>query len=250
MKIKTTLVALLLSILFVVPVSAAPSNYIYDYASLLTAGEVEELESLAQEFSAKTNTSLIVLTTNDTGGLYIKDFMANFYDNNHPGYNQPDGNTAILSLDMENRDIYLAGFHKAEDHLDTTRIDKILDKATPYITDGEYFEGFKTYMEETTYYLGLKPGYNPDSVFHKIWFQLLISLLIGALVVGLMVSNRGGKVTVNHTTYADSDESGVVSSDDRYITTHITKVKKPSNNSKGGGTTGGGSSFSGGGRKF
>ena len=250
MKLKIALLTLLLSLLFIVPVSAAPSTFIYDYAGILSTEEIAELESLAQELSAETNTSLIVLTTNDTGGLYIKDYMANFYDTNHPGYNQPDGNTAILSLDLINRDIYLAGFHKAEDHLDSTRIDKILDKATPYITDGEYYQGFKTYLEETTYYLGLKPGYNPDNVFHKIWFQLLMAVLIGALGLGLMVANRGGKVTVNHTTYADAEQSGVVSSDDRYVTTHITKVKKPSNNGKGGGTTGGGSSFSGGGRKF
>lgn len=250
MKVKTALLVLLLSLFFIVPVSAAPSNYIYDYAGVLTADEVAELELLAKELSAKTNTSLIVLTTNDTGGLYIKDYMANFFDRNHPGYDQPNGNTAILSIDMVNRDIYLAGFHKAEDHLDNTRIDKILDKATPSISDGEYFNGFKVYMEEATYYLELKPGYNPDSVFHKIWFQLLISIFVGALIVGLMVSTRGGKVTVNHTTYADSEHSGVVSADDRYVTTHITKIKKPSNNGKGGGTTGGGASFSGGGRKF
>lgn len=250
MKIKTALLALLLSLFFIVPVSAAPSSYIYDYAGVLSADEVKELELLAQELSAKTNTSLIVLTTNDTDGLYIKDYMANFFDNQQPGYNQPNGNTAILSLDMENRDVYLAGFHKADDHLDSTRIDKILDKATPSISEGEYFKGFKVYMEETTYYLELKPGYNPDSIFHKIWFQLLISVIIGAIVVGMMMATRGGKVTVNHTTYADSNHSRVVNADDRYVTTHITKVKKPSNNTKGGGTTGGGTSFSGGGRKF
>ena len=250
MKLKTAFLTLLLSLLFIVPVSASPSNYIYDYAGVLTAEEVTELELLAQQLSDQTNTSLIVLTTNDTGGLYIKDYMANFFDNNKLGYNEPNGNTAILSLDLNNRDIYLAGFHKAKEHLDSTRIDKILDKATPYITDGEYLNGFKVYMEEATYYLELKPGYNPDSVFHKIWFQLLVSVFVGALIVGLMVASRGGKVTVNHTTYADSEQSGVVSSDDRYVTTHITKIKKPSNNGKGGGTTGGGTSFSGGGRKF
>lgn len=250
MKIKIFFSTILLTLFFVVPINAAPANFIYDYAGILNDTDKTELEQIASKLSAETNTSLIVLTTNDTEGLYIREYMANFYDENHLGFNQSNGNTAILSLDINNRDIYLAGFHKAEEHLDNSRIDKILDKVTPYISNGDYVEGFKVYMEETSYYLELKAGYNPDNIFYKLWFQLLISVLIGALVVGIMIATRGGRVTVNHTTYADLEHSGVVNAEDRYVTTHITKVKKPSSNNKGGGMTGGGTSFSGGGRKF
>ena len=64
--------------------------------------------------------------------------MQDFYDENAPGYDQPHGNTAILTLDMQNRDVYLAGFIKAEDYLDDSRLDLIRDKITPDLSSGNY----------------------------------------------------------------------------------------------------------------
>jgi uncharacterized protein len=242
---------ILLSLLFVfgmvLPVSAAPSQFIYDEANLLTNSEKVTLNEMAAKYSERTNTSIVILTTNNTFGSSIETYMGDFFDRMGLGYDQPNGNTVLLSIDMGNRDLYLAGFHKGESYVTSGRINTILDEITPLISSGDYYHAFQQYMESTVYYLENKP----KNIFQKLWFQLVISGFLALLIVGIMVSNRGGKVTTNKDTYADSQHNGVVNSDDQYVTTHLTKVRKPKNNGGGsGGRTGGGTSYSGGGRSF
>ena len=254
MRWKVSFLAIIFTFLFSFQVYAAPSQYVYDYAGLLTESEKANLENLAAELSAERGIAFIILTTNDTEGKYIKDYMGDFVDNNPVGYEAGSGSTAIIALDMMNRDVYLAGFGKAETYLDYERLEKIRNKVTPALSEGNYEYAFEQFIEKAHYYSGYEPGFNPDNLFYKFWFQLLVSVGVAVIAVGIMVANRGGRVTVNNNTYIDSDNSGVTNSRDTYITTHISKVKKPSNNNKGGGfgggVSGGGRSFSGSGGKF
>mgnify|MGYP003407907503 FL=1 len=254
MKWKVTFLAIIFTFLFSFQAYAASTQYIYDYAGILSDSEKENLENLAAKLSAERGIAFIILTTNDTDGKYIKDYMSDFVDHNTVGYESASGSTAIIALDMVHRDIYLGGFGKAEDYLDNNRLDKIRKKVTPALSEGNYEHAFEQFIELAHYYSGYEPGFNPDNILFKFWFQLLVSLGIAAIVVGIMVATRGGRVTVNNNTYIDSDNSGVTNSRDTYITTHISKVKKPSNNNKGGGfgggVSGGGRSFSGSGGKF
>jgi len=254
MKWKVSFLAIIFTFLFSFQAYAAPTQYIYDYAGILTDSEKENLENLAAKFSAERGIAFIILTTNDTTGKYIKDYMSDFVDHNAVGYESASGSTAIIALDMVNRDVYLGGFGKAEDYLDNNRLDKIRKKVTPTLSEGNYEQAFEQFIELAHYYSGYEPGFNPDNILFKFWFQLLVSIGIAAIVVGIMIANRGGRVTIDNNTYIDSDNSGVTNSRDTYITTHISKVKKPSNNNKGGGfgggVSGGGRSFSGSGGKF
>ena len=254
MKWKVSFLAIIFTFLFSFQAYAAPTQYIYDYAGILTDSEKENLENLAAKFSAERGIAFIILTTNDTTGKYIKDYMGDFVDHNAVGYESASGSTAIIALDMVNRDVYLGGFGKAEDYLDNNRLDKIRKKVTPTLSEGNYEQAFEQFIELAHYYSGYEPGFNPDNILFKFWFQLLVSIGIAAIVVGIMIANRGGRVTIDNNTYIDSDNSGVTNSRDTYITTHISKVKKPSNNNKGGGfgggVSGGGRSFSGSGGKF
>ena len=254
MRWKVSFLAIIFTFLFSFQAYAAPLQYVYDYAGLLTESEKTNLENLAAELSAERGIAFIILTTNGTEGKPIKKYMSDFVDHNAVGYESASGSTAIIALDMVNRDIYLGGFGKAEDYLDNNRLDKIRKKVTPALSEGNYEQAFEQFIELANYYSGYEPGFNPDNILFKFWFQLLVSIGIAAIVVGIMVANRGGRVTVNNNTYIDSDNSGVTNSKDTYITTHISKVKKPSNNNKGGGfgggVSGGGRSFSGSGGKF
>ena len=133
-------------------VSAASENqteYIFDDAQLLTDSEKTELESLAEELGEETETALLILTLDGTDGKDIEQYVDDYYDEEAPGYDQPHGNTAILAIDMEERDIYLAGFKRAEDALDNATIDYIREEITPALSDGEYFEAFSTFMHES-----------------------------------------------------------------------------------------------------
>lgn len=79
---------------------------------------------------------------------------------------------------------------------------------------------------------------------------MAVALGLAAMIVGKMVSNSGGRVTVNRQTYEDANVSGVLEHRDQYLHTTTTKrkIEKSSSSSSsggGGGTTSGGHSHSG-----
>lgn len=102
-----------------------------------------------------------------------------------------------------------------------------------------------------------------ENVLYKTWFQILAAILIGVITVAIMASRSGGRVTINNHTYLNEGNSGIVARRDDYISTSVTKVKRPEPNnnttnttnhgsfrsSGGGGVSSGGRSHSGGGRR-
>ncbi|WP_078382835.1 TPM domain-containing protein [Sutcliffiella halmapala] len=258
---KRSLIFFLSALLLLLPLgmtvhAEAPhqKQFVYDYAQLLTDNEVAELEALASELGAERETAFIIITANGTDGKDIDQYVGDFYDEQAPGYNQPHGNTAILTIDLQERDVKLAGFKKAEDYLDDQRMNQIRNKITPALSDGQYFEAFSSFIHTSHDYMGYKPGVNPENVLFKWWFQLLVSIIVAGVIVTLMAYRSGGRVTVSARTYMDSNNSRIISKHDRYVRKTVTKRKKPTNNNKsgggGGGITGGGHSHSGSRGKF
>ncbi|ANS77317.1 hypothetical protein AWM70_17960 [Paenibacillus yonginensis] len=228
----------------------ANKSLIYDEAHLLTAEQTKELNELALRYGAERETDFIIFTTDNPENLDVVDLTENFYDEKAPGYDKSHGNAAILTLDMRNRDVYLAGFYKAEERLDDGRLQKIRSKITPDLTEGNYADAFETYIKTAYKYMGFKPGVNPDNILFNGWFQLGVAVVIGGIVVGIMAYRSGGTVTVNRMTYEDAATSGVLAQEDRYIRTTTTrrKIERQSSGSGGGGgggRTGGGHSHSG-----
>lgn len=257
---KVSFIMLFIFIIFnTSPVAATEisSQKVYDFAGLLTPTEVAELESLSNKYSQKREVDIIILTTNDTQGKDVVQYMEDFYDEKGLGYDKAHGNTAILTLDMQNRESYVAGFYKGEEYLDNSRCDLIQDKITPYLSSGDYYKAFETYIELSYEYMGVKPGVNPENLLFKLWFQVLISLAIAGVIVFIMAYNSGGRVSTGGNTYLDANNSGITNQKDVFVRTTTTKRRKPSNNSNGGGggrigggMTGGGHSHSGSRRSF
>ncbi|MBP2079884.1 TPM domain-containing protein [Oceanobacillus polygoni] len=245
--------------IFSIPaVEASSKQYIYDSAELLSEEQVMELEDSIKEFGDKQETDFIIHTTNDTGGKSIKTYMGDFYDEHAFGYDQPKGNTILLtvSMDPSKREVYLAGFKKGEEYLDNERIELVLDKVTPHLSDKNFYQAFQQAISTSSDYMEYRPGVNPESLLLKTWFQLVVALAVGGIIVGIMVYNSGGRVTVTARTYFNENNTRVNSKRDMFVNKTVTKRRKPSNNKSrggrggGGGITGGGSSFSGGGRSF
>ncbi len=242
----------------ILPMSSASAaenkNLIYDEANLLSEQDRNELNALANQYSAERQTDLIIYTTNNDEHKDEKLLTEEFYDDRAPGYDKPHGNTVMLTLDMYNRKVYAAGFYKGEEYVDNSRVDKITEKIAPDLTDGNYRMAFEKFLNLSYEYLDLKPGVNPDNILFKTWFQVAASLAVGGVVVGVMMYRSGGRVTVNRSTYEDSSNSHVIDRQDRYIRTTVTKRKIEKNNNNGGGggggTTAGGHSHSGSSRSF
>ncbi|WP_425464827.1 TPM domain-containing protein [Paenibacillus piri] len=214
---------------------------IFDEAGLLGPAEQDELQAMAMEYGAKRETDIIVYTSKNTQNMDVKQMTQDFYDKHAPGYDKPHGNAVILTLDMKNREVYLAGFYKAKQLLDDSRLDKIRSKMTPNLSSGDYALAFQTYIKTSYKYMGIRPGVNPDNILFNGWFQLAVSLGIAGAIVGTMAYRLGGRVTVNRRTYEDASTSGILDQRDQYIRTTVTKRKIERNNGgKGGGSGGGG----------
>ena len=232
-------------------VIAAPSEKqrIYDFAGLLSEEQVKDLEEIASKYSSKRNTDMVILTSNDMKGKDVVKYMEDFYDEKALGYDKPHGNCAILTIDMQNREVYLAGFYKAEEYLDDGRLDLIRNKITPDLSKGDYYNAFYDFIKTSYKYMGIRPGVNPNNILFDLWFQIIASLATAGIVVGVMAYNSGGRVTVKESTYRDFGNSRILQRKDDYIRTTVTKVKKPSQKSSSGGSSigGGGGGVSSGG---
>ncbi|MGG1550461.1 TPM domain-containing protein [Paenibacillus ferrarius] len=233
-----------------IPVGSAAAadeskNLIFDQANLLSQQEKAELNALANQYGAERETDIIIFTSTNQANQDVQRITEDFYDDQAPGYDKAHGNAVILTMDMKNRQVYLAGFAKAEDSLDSGRLDKIREAISPDLTSGHYKQAFERYMTLAHKYMGFKPGVNPDNLLFALWFQVGAAVIIGGLIVGIMVYRSGGRITVNRATYEDSGASAVLDHADQYIRTTITKSKISKND--GGGSGGGGGGVSSGG---
>ncbi|MCU6708711.1 TPM domain-containing protein [Paenibacillus sp. J5C_2022] len=231
--------------------SEETKQLIYDEAGLLEQDELALLEGMAQRYGAKRETDIIIYTSNNTSGADVMKMTQDFYDKHGFGYDKPYGNAVILTLDMNNRELYLAGFYKAEEYLDDSRLDRIRDKITSDLSSGFYYGAFSDYIKTAYRYMGYAPGVNPDNILFKVWFQYGVAALLALFFVWRLAANSGGSVTVHRGTYENAGTSGVIGHSDQYIRTTVTKrpIPRSTDNSSGGGggggTTSGGHSHSG-----
>ncbi|HSI66573.1 MAG TPA: TPM domain-containing protein [Planococcus sp. (in: firmicutes)] len=251
---STFLLALILSVIGAAGVLAQTDQHIFDNANLLTEPEKVQLEQFAADYSRESEVDFLFLTTTSTEGQAITGYMGDFFDDWAVDNNQEDA--VLLTIDMGNREVYLAGFGTAEARLDDQRIQRVLDRIMPYMAAADYGGAFEEAVTTSSRYMEFRPGVNPDSLFFNNWLHILLALVIGGAVVGTMAFTMGGRVTTTSRTYFDENNTQVKSRRDRFRNKTVTRRKVPKNNTKGGGgfggggMTGGGRSFSGGGRKF
>lgn len=219
---------------------------IFDEANLLSPEERDELNAMANEYGAERETDFMILTVDRVENDDYETWTENFYDEYAPGYDRRHGNTAILTIVLDTRDVHLEGYYKAEEYLDAGRLTKIRSKITPDLSKGNYKQAFEKYIKTAHRYMGFEPGVNPDNILFNIWFQLGSAAAIGAIAVGVMAYRSGGRVTVDRRTYEDTSTSRILNQEDRYIRTTVTKQKIERNTSSGSGGGGGGGVSSGG----
>ncbi|BCN29624.1 TPM domain-containing protein [Anaeromicropila herbilytica] len=236
-------------------IAASTLQKVYDNASLLTDEERQDLEKMCDTYGDSNNTDIIIITEDSIGNQTTKLYLEKFYDQNIKKASAYDGNCALLliTMDESNRGFQIQGYgdnpNSTQYYLDGERIDHIISKVKPLLSNGKYYDAMKQYINMVDDYVGMKYQH----IYNQLWFQLLVSLGIGTIAVSIMIFNSGGKVTVNSGTYLDQNHSKILDQRDDYIRTTITRTEKPKNNDNGGdssGTSPGGSSHSGGGSSF
>lgn len=232
--------------------TAAPEDQkVYDDYGLFTAEEVADLEDSCRTYGEEGKVDIVIVTTDELDSRTREMYLEDFYDEYAFGYEQEYGTATLLLINMDpsDRGFEIQPYGDAENYIDTYRINHMVDDIKPMLSDGKYYEAMIKFAKETSYYMNQpnldKEYLDTDVIFFNIFFQLAVALVIGAIVVGIMAIQSGGRITVNNHTYLDEQNSGIIARRDDYIRTTMTRVRKPSNNS--GGSSGGGSGVSRGG---
>ncbi|MBQ6560234.1 MAG: TPM domain-containing protein [Erysipelotrichaceae bacterium] len=121
---------------------------IYDAANLLTDVQRNDLQVRLKKISDEQNMDVVVVTADATDGMWINDYADDFYDYN--GY-KDDG--LLLLLVMDDRSWYVSTKGKGIDYFTDYGIDCIVDDMMDDLADGNYYEAFMTFADETESYI-------------------------------------------------------------------------------------------------
>ena len=246
-----------------------------DRASLLSQEEKQNLEQQAKALAEDTGYDIMVISTDDAGGKEAMDYAEDFYMDHK---NTLDG--AAYLIDMDNREIYVATSGDMRYLLDDDRIEKILDDAYAYVSEGQYGDGFAVMLEDTERFVEqviLEGAYTRDVQTGEIvryqepksisLAEFLVALAAGLGAGGLFFGATVGKYKLKFGKYSysyrDNSELKLNRREDQFINRVVTKRPIPKNTSSSGHSGGshrssgssvhkgsGGNSFGGGGRKF
>ena len=257
--------------------ASANIDHVQDLADILTDEEEETLANECISAGDLSKIDILILTTNsvpENRKLYLEDF----YDKHDDVLT--DATLILVNMDKENRGVQIQGYGQCEFFVSDDRVELILDKITPQLSEGNYFEAFSQYIDEVAYYMSIEAGsdyvhteqdnlnYNENyyqeenvevTTLDYIIFNLFVASIVGAvgvLVIFLFTLISTTTSSANGTTYINPKNSRVLGHWDKYIRTTTKRRPKPKDDDDdrssggGGGVSSEGHSHSGGGRSF
>ena len=183
-------VAAFISFSQVSPIWAAEGTHVFDEAGLFSAEEVQELETRIDEVRDSQDADLAVLTVEDAQGESAESYADDFYDSHGLGVGD-DASGILLSIDMDNREIYVSTTGYAMKVLTDARVEKVLDAAYDSVADGNYAEGALGAIDSIENYLemGVPAGQYTqvrEEKKHSLeWYEALFAAVAAAIVAAL-----------------------------------------------------------------
>ncbi|MDR1960781.1 MAG: TPM domain-containing protein [Gracilibacteraceae bacterium] len=130
----------------------APETYaspprLVDGADLLSEREEDLLrrilDSLVEEYAC----DIVLVSVESTEGQTARADADDFYD--YGGYGiGPDDDGLLFLIVMDSRDLWISTHGLAIRLINDYEIDRILDRAAPYFTDGDYDGGFRRFLAD------------------------------------------------------------------------------------------------------
>ncbi len=246
-RVLTTAAAIAAGICLLGPVSpvlAADTSElpsINDTADIYTPSEEASLQAMIDAADKETGTQIYIVTDPD---LSMSDDYERYGEAYAERIDASDKVILVIGMRPGDRVYVIQGYGTAQEYLNNTRADKVADHMQSDMRAGNYYAAAHTYIRETQSYLGRNPML--DNFVFKSYFQILICLAIGGIVLVIVISGRGGKMTADRKTYQDESAPGLIGHYDRYVRTTTTRTKRSSSSGGGGGGGGGGHSSSGG----
>lgn len=258
-KIKTIFTALLLSLVFVLSVSAEghPTRLVDD-ADLLTAEEESKLLNELNEISERQQFDVVIVTVDSLEGKTPQVYADDFYDYNGYGIGQSyDG--ALLLVSMEYRDWHISTCGYGITALDDWTLDQMADEFLPELSEGNYYEAFSEFGMLCDVYVTEEKSGTTESVSGAVSKKantisyLPICLLIGFLVAFIPMSSmkKQMKNVIMRAEASDYVKQGsrvITRSRDAFLYHTISRSAKPKENNTH--ISSSGRSHGGGGGKF
>lgn len=254
------------------PSAADTFNYeIDDKAGLLGEEDISWLAGKLEALADKSGWEVYILTIEDAGGDETSECSEAFLDEHLTG---DDG--IVYTIDMDNREVYLATTGEAIYYLTDARIEDIIDSGYDLVADGFYTDAFSEMIDATAeaWDMGIPSDqYTYDTDTGEIveykepksikWYEALIAFAIACGVFAAVYMGVVGKYRLKWGSYKyDFHANGKVhltNEEDRLINQFVTHhhiQRNTSSGSSGGGSRSsvhrgsGGRSYGGGGRKF
>ena len=173
-------VAAFISFSQVSPIWAAEGTRVFDEAGLFSAEEVQELETRIDEVRDSQDADLAVLTVEDAQGESAESYADDFYDTHGLGVGD-DASGILLSIDMDNREIYVSTTGYAMKVLTDARVEKVLDAAYDSVAA---IDSIENYLE-----MGVPAGQYTqvrEEKKHSLeWYEVLFAAVAAAIVAAL-----------------------------------------------------------------
>ncbi|CAM3747861.1 TPM domain-containing protein [Marinicrinis lubricantis] len=239
----------LMSLIFLVlgnGIIFASDRNVYDEAQLFTPSQVEELQQRAVSLGEKWKLDIVMVTTNDVQGKTSRQYAEDFYNAHQLGYgNTQDG--ILYLLNMNDREVYILTKDRGVDLITDRRVEEMLDKVYPYLSEDAFGESAHAFLDEVDIMMQRGIPEEGGSLLQELAIYSGISIVIGAVVVGVMAGYNRGRSTVNSRTYLDHNSLVVDRRNDQYKHTRVTQQRIQRSSGKG---SSGSSRTGGGGRSF
>ena len=125
--------------------SLSGNPLIVDNAGLLSKNERQALERKAQSISNAHGCEVVILTVNGTNGKSPQDYADDFFVYKDYGYGA-DRSGILFFMDMEERDWHVTTCGTAIQIFTDDTIDFLVSRFLGDISNGNYFDGFESYL--------------------------------------------------------------------------------------------------------
>jgi uncharacterized protein len=207
---------------------------VYDNADLLTQEEETSLQQLCVDASEKSKADIIIVTVDSLEGQTAQAYADDFFDYNGFGYEEEMGTGTLFLISIEDRECAFSTSGDCEDIFSQNASDKIREDVTAYLSDGEYYNGLVTYVENTQEYIE-NGGKSDTQKVRDYIIEIVAALVIGAISIWIMYSGSTSKMTVDGYTYATGHKSELLQHHDVFErTTTISRHIEKNNGGSGG----------------
>lgn len=249
------------------------TQYVFDYAEVLTDDEELELQYRCEKLSEKLDMDVVIVSARDRGDKSDVEYADDFYD--YGGYKE----SGILYLidEDDGGGVYFSTCGLAMVYLDDYDIEDLIDAVWDEFANYDYFGSAEDYLKYVEDVIGDRKKQNAFEKLEDAWYDggyddyedfwydyedeiydayegnlftglqnigvcFLIALIVAGVTVLIMCISSSTKVTVNSRTYMEKGSFKMLHQFDRYTHTTTTSHKVDTSSGGSGGSRGSSSS--------